>query len=161
MLIGAFGEVNETMLAVVGEKLIEAVVNKDDVTVLISTYGGELYPALAIYDLIRVASDAGSRVTTVAIGACMSAGMVILQAGDRRGMTENSQLMTHYGEDGAEDVGDAKQNRYIHELHKKLVGNKSSVTKRTINSWYHKNTYFNAAKALEAGLIDEVVSYGS
>lgn len=157
MVIGCFGEVNEAMLGYVGEQVLQAGVAREDLTVIVSTYGGELYPALGIYDLLRHHVKNGFNVTTIATGACMSAGMVILQAGNRRAMTENAQLMCHYGADGAEGVDDAKQNAAMHKRHKELVGNKTKVTARTINTWFSKNTYFDSEQALKVGLVDEVI----
>lgn len=157
MVIGCFGEVNEAMLGYVGEHVIRAGVDREDLIVLISTYGGELYPALGIHDLLKHHASQGYKVTTIALGACMSAGMVLLQSGTKRAMTENATLMCHYGADGAEGVDDAKQNAAMHKLHKDIVGGRTKVTTRTINTWFGKNTYFNAAEALKVGLIDEVL----
>lgn len=157
MLISCFGEVSEQMLGEVGQLILQAGVQKEDLTVVISTYGGELYPALGIYDLLRHHVNQGFNVTTIATGACMSAGMVLLQAGSRRAMTSNAFLMTHYGADGAESSEDVKQNNKLHELHKKLVSQHVIVAKRTVNSWYKADTYFDAATALKNNLVDEVI----
>lgn len=153
MLIKLFGEVSEESSDAVCDAIITAGILNDDITFLISTYGGEFYAALAIYDLLKLHPK---KVTTVAVGPCMSAGAVILQAGDVRAMTENAQIMVHYGESGSGDEGDARQNEAMHFKHKKLVGEKVTVTGRTVNNWFRQNTYFDAERALEAGLVDEV-----
>lgn len=157
MLISCFGEVCEQMLAEVGSLTLQAGVNKEDITVIISTYGGELYPALGIYDLLRHHAKQGYKVTTIATGACMSAGMVMLQAGTTRAMTANAFLMTHYGEDGASSSEDVKQNNKLHELHKNLVSQHSNASKRVVNNWYKADTYFDANNALKFNLVDEVI----
>lgn len=157
MLIGCMGEVCEQMLAEVGPMILQAGAQREDITLVVSTYGGDLYVAFAIYDLLRHHANQGFKVTTIATGPCMSSGLLILQAGDKRAMTQNSFLLTHYGEAGAESVEDVKQNNKIHELHKKIVSQHVTVTKRTINSWYKHDTYFDAKKALEIGLVDEVI----
>lgn len=157
MVIGCFGEVNEGMLAYVGEMLIQAGVSGEDVTVLISTYGGELYPALGIYDLLKHHAKDGKKVTTIAVGACMSAGMVILQAGTRRAMMPHAFLMTHFGSEGSESTEDVKHNKKMHELHKSIVCKYVTVTKRTTNNWYKFDTYFDSDQALKAGLVDEII----
>lgn len=157
MVIGCFGEVNEAMLAYVGEMLIQAGVAGEDVTVLISTYGGELYPALGIYDLLKHHAKDGKKVTTIAVGHCMSAGMVILQAGTRRAMMPHAFLMTHYGADASESKSDAEHNDLLHKIHRGLVCQYVNVKTRTINNWYNKDTYFDATHALKVGLVDEVI----
>jgi len=154
VLIKCFGEINEELWDGVSDAILTAGVTNDDLTVLISTYGGDLYVALAIYDLLRLHSH---KVTTVAVGPCMSSGLVILQAGNHRAMTENAVLLTHYGEDGAASVEDVKQNNKMHEKHKAIVSQHVKVTKRTINGWYKHDTYFDAKKALQIGLVDEVL----
>lgn len=155
MLIGLVGEVNEEMLGTLAQQIMEAALKKEHATVVISTYGGEVYPALAMYDLIRH-HPYGS--TTIAIGACMSAGMIILQAGDKRAMTKNAHLMTHYGETGAGSEGDAKQNDKLHKQHKEMVGARTKVAPRTVNNWYKQETYFDAEQAMKVGLVDEIVN---
>lgn len=155
MLIGLVGEVNEEMLGVLAQQLITAGTNKEEVTIVLSTYGGEVYPALAMYDLIR---HHPHKTTVIATGACMSAGMIILQAGDVRAMTKNAHLMTHYGETGAGSEGDAKQNDKLHKQHKEMVGARTKASARTVNGWYKQETYFDAKQALQVGLVDEVIS---
>lgn len=155
MLITLFGDIDEQNCAEVSNMILMAGANNDDITFLISTYGGEFYPALAVYDLLKAHPG---KVTTIATGPCMSAGAVILQAGDVRAMTPNAQIMVHYGETGSSDEGDAKQNDLMHKLHKELIKERVSVTTRTVNSWFRQNTYFDSNRAMEVGLVDKVVN---
>lgn len=154
MLVGLIGEVNDEMLTILSQQLIQAAINRDEVTIIISTYGGEVYPALGMYDMIK---HHPHKTTTIAIGPCFSAGMIILQAGQKRAMTKNAVLMTHYGESGSGSEGDAKQNDKLHKQHKDMVGSKVKVSQRVVNNWFKQETYFDADQALKVGLVDEVV----
>lgn len=154
MLIKLFGEVDEDQSEGLCDAIIHAGVLKDDITVLISTYGGSFYEALAIYDLLDLHPH---NVTTIAVGPCMSAGAIILQAGKIRAMTPNAQIMVHYGENGSAGETDAKQNHKMHKLHKKLVGQKTKVGPQTVNKWFLTETYFDADHALKVGLVDKII----
>lgn len=154
MLIKLFGEVDEESSNEICEAIIAAGAVGDDITFLISTYGGEFYAALAIYDLLKLHKH---NVTTIAVGPCMSAGAVILQAGKHRAMTKHAQIMVHYGESGQAGESDARQNDEMHKLHKELIGKYVKVSARTVNSWFKQETYFNSEKAFKVGLVDEVI----
>lgn len=148
----------------VGEKMYETVLKGlalmpacDEITYTLRTEGGNFYDGLAIYDLIRFS---GVKSKIVVIGPCMSAGAIILQAGNERVAMPNAQIMVHYGEDSNASASTAQHNADMLKLMQKIIGERVTVTKRTLNTWFSKDTYFNATQAKKAGLIDRVVNHG-
>lgn len=124
-----------------------------EITICLNTEGGDFYQALAIYDVLKF-SDVNVKV--VVCGPCMSAGVIILQAANDRVAMPNAQIMVHYGEDSNDSATTAKHNQEMLALMKNIIGQKTKVTKRTLNNWFAKDTYFNAHDALKAGLIDRI-----
>jgi ATP-dependent protease ClpP protease subunit len=70
------------------------------ITIIMNNYGGDVRHGMAIYDAIK---DCKNHVTIKVYGGAMSMGSIILQAADRRIMSQNSRLMIHYGIHGHVD----------------------------------------------------------
>ena len=64
------------------------------IIIIINSGGGEVYEAMAVYDYIQQLRKC-YKVVTVATGGCASAATIILQAGDRRYITNHTYYMTH------------------------------------------------------------------
>ena len=144
------GAVNDEMF-----KTLMRSIDQTPSTILINTEGGELYAALAIYDLIRSELP---KVTIIACGACMSAGMIIMQAGFKRVAYENAQIMVHYGEDSNTSVGELKHNIHLSEIHAQILAKRSFVpVKKIKTAWFVRDTYMTAEQALNYGLLDYVL----
>ena len=65
---------------------------RDPIYLFINTFGGSVYDGLALVDVIK---QSKTPVYTVSIGACMSMGLWIWLAGDKRLVGENATLMFH------------------------------------------------------------------
>lgn len=150
------GEVDHNMYNTV-LKGISLMPEVEELTFVLNTLGGSFYDALGIYDLIRFC---GVKTKIVVAGPCMSSGAVILQAATERVAMPNSQIMIHYGEDSNDSPSTAKHNNDMLKLMKDIFAERTKVTKRTLNNWVAKDTYFSAEEALKAGLIDRIASHG-
>ena len=133
----------------------------------ITSSGGDVYPALAMYDVIRSMSPAYD-ITTIAIGhACSAAAMIVLQAGDERAATPNTRFLLHevshwsvFSNDTTSQIEErlvemnalTDQVMYImeHKCHKSADEIKSAITKTEL--------WMGADQALSWGLIDRIVS---
>lgn len=73
-------------------------INKDPITILMNTNGGDTEQGMGIYDAIVAAK---SHVTIKVVGNACSMGCFILQAGDIRTVSPHSSVMFHYGTSGA------------------------------------------------------------
>jgi ATP-dependent Clp protease protease subunit len=125
-------------------------------TIVLNTYGGDLYQALAIYDLIKIQP---MKTIVQCNGPVMSAGTVILQAGDERTITQQSCLMYHFGQQVAESQQGVAHLSEINKQVKHIYKEKTKVSQKTINSWFEKETYYNAQEALRLGIVDRIIKY--
>lgn len=158
-IIPLVGEVNDDMYAKVSASLMAMshLVNPPQVvTFVLHTYGGDLYTAFAIYDLIKM-QDVRTRV--LCNGPVMSAGTVILQAADERVMTPRSYLMYHFGRQVAETQQCVAHFEEIISDVKKLYKESSDASAKVINTWFEKEMYYNAEQALKLGLVDRIEPY--
>lgn len=150
------GDVDEAMLERVFNELKEAADNSNDVRAVISTFGGCVYCALGIYDLLRTYPG---HVTTVGIGAVMSAGTILIQGGKTRLAGESAQFLVHYGAEISESHADAKQNKRLNAQMKSLyLKHCKSLPAPVLAAWLREDKYLNSDEALKYGLVDGVIS---
>lgn len=71
--------------------------NPNPITIHQHCIGGEFYPGMMIYDIIK---NSASHSNLICHGECMSMGTVILQAADTRISMPNCTFMFHYGSTG-------------------------------------------------------------
>ena len=132
-----------------------------DINLYINSPGGSIYAGLAIYDTIRILK---SPVSTVAVGATMSMGTVILTAGatGRRYALSHSTIHLHPAGGRAmgytEDVGIAfrEQERLQKDIFQ-LVGRTSGHTATEIEEAFRRDRFMTAEEARDYGLVDEVL----
>lgn len=141
----------------------------DELNVVLCSYGGSVDEAFVIYDYLVSLKKVGYKVNVIASGHCMSAAMIILQAGDRRCSTEYTLFMTHLPYmilPGAEDTpillkdankiaqGINRENdRQIELFMKKTQKKKWQI----INYFTEDEYFFNPKEALAIGFIDEII----
>lgn len=158
-IVPLVGSVDEDMYAKVSASLMAMshLTNPpEEITFVLNTYGGDLYIAFAIYDLIKMQP---MKTRVLCNGPVMSAGTVIMQAADERLITPRSYLMYHFGRQVAESQQCVahfdEMTRDIKELYHKT----SKASKKTIKEWFEKETYYNAKQALQLGLVDGIREY--
>lgn len=144
-------------------------VQGNDLTVNISTYGGDAFEALAIGGVL---DSLQKNVTTIGYGVVASAGTVILLAGKKRKMAANSFFMIHNptavtGGEASEmrktaDLLDKIQTQlvdiYVTAMEKsgKLIDGSRETTAKKVTKWVENETWFTADEALQYGFIDEI-----
>ena len=132
----------------------------DPITLLLNSNGGDVYEALGIIDYMR---SLPVPVNVVARGRAMSAGAMILCCGTGvRAASKQTTIMVH--EASAEIYGksaDIKANAdHIDDLEEDFYKEMELRTKQTADFWRkacRKDFYMSAAKALEYGIIDEII----
>ncbi len=133
-----------------------------EITVYISSPGGEVTSGLVFYDVMKMAK---SPVKTVCIGTAASMGAILFLAGDKRCMTEHSQLMIH---DPSVVFGNAPSKALAvqdtlesimktRETLARIIAEKTGKNLRTVYSKTKGDTFFNAEQALEFGLATEII----
>jgi ATP-dependent Clp protease protease subunit len=141
------------------DNFIQYTKGKKDVTLVISSYGGDVYAMLGTIDYFN---SLPVKVNTHCVGACMSAAAVILACGTgKRTMSENSTVMVHEG--SAFEVGKTSDVIKGADHMKKLQTNINrilgNVTKKTQEFWEDvskQDTYLTAVECLEYGIVDEI-----
>lgn len=132
------------------------------INVRINSVGGSIFDGIAIYNAIR---SHPSQVTTQVDSLAASIASVIAQAGDRRVMTQHSQMMIHEAHGiaigGAEDMRDyaailERQSDMIAAIYAERAADGRS--KARFRNMMAEETWFSDQEAVEAGLADEVVT---
>lgn len=137
--------------------------SKREVTMYISSPGGEVDAGLALYDVMQAVSYP---IKTVCIGTCASMGALLFAAGtSQRVMLNHSRLMIH---DPLVDriTGSTLK---IREISDRMLATREITarilakhTGKTLEEIYEKtatDTYFAATEALDFGLADCIIDH--
>jgi len=147
-----------------GMYLMETADSTKPVELFISSYGGVLYDALALYDIVQTLR---CPVHTFAYGKCMSAAPLLLAAGEPGHRWVAAHVCFMYHDCGAELEGkgasltsDIRHIRKLSESWIQLIakhGNKTAQWWRNI-ARKPADFYFSAEEAIEWGLADSIWS---
>ncbi len=132
------------------------------ITLVLNSPGGSVLDGLALYDLLLDLRGDGHYVTTHARGMAASMGGILLQAGDKRIMSSNAQLLIHkvsniaFGDlDSLEDK--VEHTKRLNERLLDILASRSLVEREEIEKgWHRKDWWLDAAGSLERGFCDEV-----
>jgi len=155
-----------------------------ELTIVYSTFGGQVCPALSTYDTIKFFSKYID-IRQVALGMCQSAATVVMTAVelDKRYSGRNTRFMMHSVArqltDGEKHVcvpetpspemlremeaiigrrsGDLDEPYALQERIIDLVSEGTHLTAEQIRAMYARDSYFSAEKALEYGLIGHIL----
>lgn len=160
------GEVTPELANCIVSQLLELMAEsaEEPIYIYINTPGGSITAGLAIYDAMRIVP---CPIITIVMGECHSAGLFILQGGDRRAAMPNSSFFYH------EPISESAVNTNIASLanaqhyHQCLVKiteiltTRSKITKTAWKKNFEGKTafFFNAEQAKEFKMIDEIVEY--
>jgi len=141
--------------------ILEELRSEDDeedlIKIVLSSTGGDLYLGFAVYDAIKACK---SPVEIRAIGNCMSAATLVLQAGDYRYCYPNTTFMIHKGTMHLEEVSVSEaviESRETERMVQRMIDTYAqtmTVSRDTIEQMMEKDTFMDAAKAKKVGLID-------
>ena len=130
-----------------------------DVTVFINSPGGDVFAASQIYTMLR---NHPGKVTVKIDGIAASAASVVAMAGDETLISPTGMLMIHdpmtlaYGNKAdmeqtitmLEEVKESILNAYVQKSHQ---------SRETLSQLTSEETWMNAEKALELGLVDGIL----
>lgn len=135
-----------------------ASVQSKQLEVEISSPGGDVYAALAMYNALRAS---GKEVVTKVMGVAASAASLVFMAGDKRVMPKNTQLMIHNPWTVA--MGNASELRDTADALEKIgdsiratYASRSGLDDAKLNDMLSKDTWINADEALADGFATEV-----
>ena len=133
--------------------IIDAIDSGDDIELIISSYGGDLDHALAVYKLLK---PVGDKVTAKVIGKVASAATVILLSADKRIADQDAELLIHFPSTELRGTADELEETAM-ELRKyegKLKEIYSGIA--GAETLLKEERWLTAKEALEAGLITEI-----
>lgn len=134
------------------------------VTLLISSPGGEVHAGLGLIDVM---DDIACPVNTVAFGLVASMASVILACGARRRAYPNSQILLHQlmTSTGVAQQSDidilAAQTSAMRGRLDELLARRCGSTPSSIHELTDRDCWCDAERALELGIIDEVIGTAS
>jgi ATP-dependent Clp protease protease subunit len=139
-----------------------ASISKKPITIFMNTPGGVIVDGLAVFDTIK---RIGKKVPVniIANGACMSMGVIILQAATHRACTPNTFFLLHELQGNVQGSLSAQRDDYkfSEELQKrlnKIVTSRSGMTEKQLKKLIERRDfYIDAQEALKFGLVDEIV----
>lgn len=142
-------------------KFDSSVVEMPHIQVLLSTYGGDVYDGLSLYDAIK---NSNTEVDITCFGKIMSMGIIILLASKNRKAYRNTTFMIHEISSGAigkiadleESVDEAKRlNKVLFDI----IEKETRITKAQLEEIYNKKQdwFITAEEALKLGIITEII----
>jgi ATP-dependent Clp protease protease subunit len=160
------GDIDEESIdhCIKGLYLMQTNDDKKPVELFISSYGGTIYDALALYDIMGTLS---CPVHTFAYGKCMSAAPLLLAAGEPgfRWVAQHTFFMHHDGADEMEGkttklIADMKQMVQVDKAWTDLIVKLSNKTSKWWNDRAKRSEdfYFSADEAIQWGLADSIWS---
>jgi ATP-dependent protease ClpP protease subunit len=126
----------------------------DGDTLWVSTDGGNVVDALAIFDVLSQRN-----VTTIATGACFSSGLIVLLAGKHRYATEHCRFLTHpVLSKGADRVqADLNETALLQRMMVELIANQTGMsTARVAGLLRPEQYFFGPSEAIEMGIVHGV-----
>lgn len=179
-IAGIYGEISEdscknavTNLLLMKEKTSADIMSSEEketpvplpIEFIISTEGGNVQDMFSVYDCMRTMKSQID-IETFGLGKVMSAGILLLAAGTKgkRKVGKYCRLMMHSVQGGQfgsimELETDIKEVRWYQNQFIDALASETNLTKREITNIFRRktDTYFDAKKALEWGIVDEIV----
>lgn len=160
------GEINQELADGITSQIHQLEKEGDEpITVHINTPGGSVVDGFAIYDLLKCVR---APIITMVTGACFSAGLIILAAGDLRLATPSSAFFYHQpimdpGQIFSTETVDSALHSYKWSQ-KKLdatIRDRAGLSKRKWKKHFKDriSKHFDTKQALKYGIIDEVITY--
>lgn len=164
-IIFVTGEINmETATVVIAQLLyLDSVDNSKEINLYINSPGGEVDSGMAIYDTMQLIK---SPVKTIAVGLAASMGAMLLSGGapGMRCALPHANIMIHQPLGGAQGQQTeieivANHIKETRETLEQLLIERSDgkLTLENIKSQTERDNYLTPQKAMELGIIDEIV----
>lgn len=135
---------------------------KNPIYIVINTVGGSIYDMLALYDAIKYVQSLGITVNTVGLGKIMSAGVILLAAGNSRKIGKNATIMWHWGSDSVEGnifemKNEVNEFERLEHLCNDIFKEETKMTKEEMEELLNSkiDVYITPEKAIKLGIVDE------
>ena len=162
------GEEIDDQAAAQAIKLLHALDATDGpIGVKLTTYGGDWYYGMAIYDAIR---GCRNEVMVLAYGPLQSMGAIIFQAADVRAMMPFATMMVHYGDEhmsghALNTARRAQENGRLRAQFEQLmlerINQKRKMSAKQFRDRFAFDVFLDAHAAVDMGLADLVWGEGA
>lgn len=158
------GDVNEHTISLIISQLLHlANASTKPIYLVVSTYGGSIDEMFSLYDTIKFLP---CPVHTIALGKVMSAGVLLLAAGEKgkRLIGRSARIMMHPVSGGTvgnvfEVMNESKEHRRLHDLMVESLVTETKMKRQEVQkimSMGH-DYYITATDAIRLGIVDRVV----
>lgn len=153
-------EIAKSILAInIADKGIDKL-DRKPITVCIFTYGGDLSSAYSLIDTMLCST---TPIKTVNFGLAMSAGLLILLAGEERYCFSKSQALVHTGSCGLqgtyEQIEESQKNyKKMVEDMKGYILSRSTIDKKTFNKNKSKDWYLSSEEQIKYGICNKIIT---
>jgi ATP-dependent Clp protease protease subunit len=164
-IIQLSGDIDERSIALVTAQMF-AMAGHDSskpIHLIVSTYGGIVDEMFGLYDSMQFLP---CPVYTIGLGKIMSAGVLILAAGEKghRQIGENARVMVHPVRGGAmgnvfELMNEMEAMKRVQSRMVELLLQNTNITKKKMDQLMNSghDMYLTADQAVELGIVDKVV----
>jgi len=165
------GDVDEYYAGKIESRMHTLSESKEDIQIFITSFGGELYPTIAIVRAIRQAQLKGCTIIGEVRGYAMSAAAIILQACDMRFASLEDVVMVHGVTSVAEgsirnQEADVNMAKKLMDVHADLLSGRNTSDDGKYHDFKYWRKllddnyphYYFGEEARKIGLIDEVIS---
>lgn len=139
----------------------DSTIEMPHIQLLLSTYGGEVYDGLSLYDAIK---NSKTCVDITCFGKIMSMGIIILLASKTRKAYRNTTFMIHeissFGMGKVADVEESvEEAKRLNKLLFDIIEKETNISKEKLEEVYKRKQdwFFTAEEALKIGLITEII----
>ena len=157
------GEIDEATVKDITEKilLLNNLSSEDDITLVIDSYGGDVYSSLFMFDFVN---SLKCSISTIVIGKAMSAAFFVAIAGTKgkRFITKNGTMMNH--QISAESIGKLSEMegeviecKRLEKLMNNILKAHTRVGRKTMKLFTQKDVYFNAKECVRYGFVDSII----
>ena len=159
------GEVNEQSVAVAVSQLVNFANNNSSVPVhlVLNTYGGSIDEMFSLYDIMRFLP---CKVCTVGLGKVMSAGVLLLAAGEygKRLIGKSARVMIHpisasYFGNVFQMVNEAKEIQRLQDMMVDSLASMTNLSKAQLGKIMKKGAdhYIEPNDAVKYGIVDSII----
>mgnify|MGYP004635085021 FL=1 len=134
---------------------------KEAIVMYINSLGGEVSAGLALYDVMQAVS---CPVHTICVGTAASMGAVLFLSGDHREIFPHAKVMIHdplipegVGGSALRVENISRELMKTREVIGSIIGKHTGKSMDEVYAVMAKDTYFDAAQALEFGLADAII----
>lgn len=144
-----------------GLKLLE-IASLEPIEIYIGTYGGDMYDMFGLYDVIRASK---CHIKTIGLGKVMSAGPLLVTAGDERVCYKHTTFMVHevawtsWQEKLADQKTNVKHTEELQAVWAQCFEDRTGTpAKKWLKMFKGTDKYFDAVTAQELGIVERIIS---